>query len=146
MPSLIADFQEAVRTNNAALNADLIDEDVRLYGVLWKPIVGKPTVLSVMNMMLNVIDDLEYVAEYEGADGVALHFRGRVGARKFDGVQLFRFNDEILVDEIRTLVRPHSAGTALIEASTEYLSRKLQEPTLNALSAELGAPGSQDHA
>ena len=30
MPSLIADFQEAIRTNNAALNADLIDEDVRL--------------------------------------------------------------------------------------------------------------------
>ena len=128
MPSLITDFQEAVRTKNAALNADLIAEDVQLYGMLWETIVGKATVLSVMNMMLEVIKDLEYVAEYEGANGVALHIRGRVGAREFDGVQLIRFNDEILVDEIRNLVRPSSAGTALIDASTEYLARKLQEP------------------
>jgi hypothetical protein len=128
MPSLISDFEEAVRTKNAGLNADLIAEDVRLYGMLWKPILGKATVLSVLNMMLEIVEDLEYVAEYEGAHGLALHIRGRVGAREFDGVQLFRFNDEILIDEIRNLVRPHSAATALVEASTEYLSRKLQQP------------------
>jgi hypothetical protein len=128
MPSLITDFQEAVRTKNAALNEDLIADDVRLFGVLWKPIVGKPTVLSVLSMMLDIIEDLEYVAEYEGANGLALHVRGRVGDREFDGVQLFRFNDEILVDEIRNLVRPQSACTALVEGATEYLARKLQEP------------------
>jgi hypothetical protein len=128
MPSIIADFQEAVRSKNAALNADLVADDVRLYGVLWKPIMGKPAVLSVLNMMLEIIEDLEYVAEYEGANGVAVHVRGRVGDREFDGVQLFRFNDEILVDEIRNLVRPQSACTALVEAATEYLARKLQEP------------------
>ena len=32
MRSLIARFEEAARTNNAALNADLLAEDVRLYG------------------------------------------------------------------------------------------------------------------
>jgi hypothetical protein len=128
MPSLIADFQEAVRTKNAGLNADLVADDVRLYGMLWEPIVGKATVLSVLNMMLKLIDDLEFVAEYEGADGVVLHIRGRVDGRPFDGVQLVRFNDEILIDEIRNLVRPHSAGAALVDVATEYLSRKLQDP------------------
>jgi hypothetical protein len=34
MPSLIACFQQAARTNDAALNADLFAEDVRLFGVL----------------------------------------------------------------------------------------------------------------
>ena len=128
MPSLIADFQEAVRTKNAALNADLFAEDVRVYGLMWKPIIGKPTVLSVMNMMLEIIEDLEYVAEYEAAHGIALHIRGRVGNREVDGVQLFRFNDEILVEEVRNFVRPQSACTALVDAATEYLARKLQEP------------------
>ena len=105
------------------------------YGVLWEPIVGKATVLSVLNMMLEIIEDLEYVAEY-GRKRHPLHVRGRVGVRDFDGVQLFRFNDAILIDEIRNLVRPQTAGTALMEAAAEYLSRKLQEPDDQRTSAQ----------
>ena len=146
MPSLIADFQEALRTKNAALNADLMDEDVRLYGVLWEPIVGKATVLSTLNMTFEVIEHLEYVAEFEGPDGIALHVRGHVGGREFDGVQLFRFNDKILIDEIRNLVRPHSASTALIDASADYLSRQLQEPQTQRTSAKLYFQRYQDEA
>ena len=74
-------------------------------------------------MLLEIIEDLEYVAEYEGPDGVALRVRGKVGGREFDGVQLFRFNADGLIDECRDLIRPHSAGTALMETSGEYIAR-----------------------
>jgi hypothetical protein len=123
MRSLIARFEEAARTNNAALNADLLAEDIRLYGVLWKPFEGKAQALAVFTMLLEIIEDLEYVAEYEGPDGIALRVRGKVGGREFDGVQLFRFDAEGLIDECRDLIRPHSAGTALMETSGEYIAR-----------------------
>ena len=123
MPTLIARFQEAARTNNAGLNADLLAEDVRLYGVPWKPFEGKAQVLEVFTMLLEIIEDLQYVAEYEGPDGVVLRVRGKVGGREFDGVQLFRFNADGLIDECRDLIRPHSAGTALMETSGEYITR-----------------------
>jgi SnoaL-like domain len=123
MPSLIARFQEAARAKDAALNADLLAEDVRLYGVLWKPFEGKTQVLAVFTMLLDIIEDLEYLEEYQGPDGVALRVRGRVGGREFDGVQLFRFNADGLIDECRDLIRPQSAGTALIETSGEYIAR-----------------------
>ena len=126
MRSLIARFEEAARTNNAALNADLLAEDVRLYGVPWKPFEGKAQALAVFTMLLEIIEDLEYVAEYEGPDGIALRVRGNVGGREFDGVQLFRFNAEGLIDECRDLIRPHSAGTALMETSAEYIAHRAE--------------------
>jgi hypothetical protein len=50
MRSLIARFEEAARTNDAALNADLLAEDVRLYGVPWKPFEGKAQALAVFTV------------------------------------------------------------------------------------------------
>jgi hypothetical protein len=123
MPSVIARFNEAVRTKNAALTADLFAENVRLYGVPWKPFEGRAAALAVFAMLQEIIQDLEYVAEYEGTDGVALRARGVVGGREFDGVQLLRFNDEGSIDECRDLIRPHSAGTALQEQSAAYIER-----------------------
>ena len=77
-------------------------------------------------MLLEIIEDLEYVAEYEGPDGIALRVRGNVDGREFDGVQLFRFNAEGLIDECRDLIRPHSAGTALMETSAEYIAHRAE--------------------
>jgi SnoaL-like domain len=127
MPSVIARFNEAVRTKNAALNADLFAEDVRLYGVLWKPFESKAAAFAVFAMLQEIIEDLEYVAEYEGTDCVALRARGVVGGREFDGVQLLRFNDEGLIDECHDLIRPHSAGTALLEQSAAYFERNASD-------------------
>lgn len=127
MPSVIARFNEAVRAKNAALNADLFAEDVRLYGVLWKPFEGKAAALAVFAMLQEIIEDLEYVAEYEGTEGVALRARGVVGGREFDGVQLLRFNDEGLINECRDLIRPHSAGTALLEQSAAYIEQNASD-------------------
>ena len=124
MPSVITRFNEAVLARNVSLTADLFAEDVRLYGVPWKPFEGKEAALTVFAMLHDIIEELEYVAEYEGADGVALRVRGIVGGREFDGVQLLRFNSEGLIDECRDLIRPHSAGTALREESAAYIERK----------------------
>ena len=80
--------------------------------------------LAVFAMLREVLDDLEYVAEYESAGGVVLQVRGSVGGREFDGVQILTFNHVGLIVECRDLIRPHSAGTALLEASAIYLAHR----------------------
>ncbi len=124
VPSVIEQFAESVRTKSVEVTGGLFAEDVRLYGVAWKPFEGKDAVLAVFAMLQEVLDDLEYVAEYEGPEGLALQVRGRVGGREFDGVQLLTFNNDGLIEECLDLIRPHSAGTALLEASEEYLARQ----------------------
>jgi hypothetical protein len=122
MPSVIARFEESVRTNNTALLDDLFADHVRLYGLRWSPFEGKAAVLAVFAMLQDVVDDLEYVSEYEGPDGVALRARGKVGGREFDAVQILQFDEGGLIDECRDLLRPHSAGSALLEALAEYIT------------------------
>jgi len=124
MASVIERFAESFRTRNVGMNADLFADDVRLYGVAWKPFEGKDAVLAVFAMLQDVLDELEYVAEYEGVGGVVLHVRGKVGGREFDGVQILTFDRAGLIVDCRDLIRPHSAGTALLEASAAYLAQR----------------------
>ena len=124
MRGLIDRFNESVRRHDAALNADLLSDDVKLYGVLWKPFEGKDAVLAVFTMLQEVIDGLEYVAEYEGPHGSVLEVRGSVGGRQFEGTQILRFDSAGLVTEFHDLIRPHSAGAALLQASGEYLAQQ----------------------
>ena len=124
MTSVIARFAESFRERNVDLNADLFADDVRLYGVAWKPFEGKEAVLAAFAMLQAVLDELEFVAEYENAGDVVLQVRGRVGGRDFDGVQILTFNDAGLIAECRDLIRPHSAGSALLEASAAYLEAR----------------------
>jgi hypothetical protein len=99
-------------------------DDVRLHGTVWKPFEGKDAVLAVFAMLLTVTQDADYVAEYEGPAGIVLQLRGKVGGRDFDSVQILTFNEDDLINECRDLLRPHSAGTALLEAAGEYLGRQ----------------------
>ena len=47
MPSVIERYAESLRRRDVELNADLFADDVRLYGVAWKPFEGKDAVLAV---------------------------------------------------------------------------------------------------
>ena len=51
------------------IERELFADDVRLYGVKWTPFEGKAAVLAVFAMLQDVIEDLEYVAEYEDLTG-----------------------------------------------------------------------------
>jgi hypothetical protein len=111
-----------IRARDVGLVADLFADDVRLSGVPWKPFEGKPAVLAVFTMLQAVLDDVTYVAEYEGPAGVALQVRGKVGGREFDGVQILTFDADGLISNCVDLIRPYTAGAALLEASGKYLA------------------------
>jgi hypothetical protein len=119
-------FTEAWETRKVALNAELFADDVRLAGVAHKPFEGKEATLAVFAMLRDVLDELEYVGQYDGPGGVILRVRGVVGGRTFDGVQILTLDDDGLIVECLDLIRPHSAGVALLEASAKYLEAQAQ--------------------
>lgn len=123
MPSVIGQFSAAVRAKDVGLVADLFAEDVRLYRLVWKPFEGKQAALAVFAMLQEIVEDQQFVAEYEGPAGVVLQVRGTVGGREFDGIQVLKFNDQGLIDECRDFIRPYSAATALKDGSA-YLARQ----------------------
>lgn len=124
MAGLVDRFNESVRRHDATLNADLLSDDVKLYGVPWKPFEGKEAVIAVFAMLQDIIEGLEYVAEYDGQHGSVLEVRGSVGGRQFEGTQILRFDSAGLISEFHDLIRPHSAGAALLQASGEYLAQQ----------------------
>jgi hypothetical protein len=128
MASVIARFAESAKAKDPALLADLMADGVRLHGMRWATFEGKDAVLAVFGMLRRVVDDVEYVAEYDGPNGVVLQLRGTVGDREFDAVHMLRFDSVGLIDEIRDLIRPVSAGTAVLEAVARYLSDQANTP------------------
>ena len=119
-------FAEAWRTKNVALNADLFADDVRLSGAPYQPFEGKDATLAVFAMLGEVLEELEYVAQYDRPGGVVLQVRGKVGGRSFDGVQILTLDDDGRIVECLDLIRPHTAGAALLEASAKYIEAQSQ--------------------
>ena len=119
--SVIETFREGA--TNMRVPSDLFAEDIQLYGSLThKPFQGKDAVTVIIDMLLHVCEDLEYVAEHMSDDRVALLVRGRIKDRQFDGAMFLTFNSEGLIIESRDFVRPMSALLALQEAAGQYLT------------------------
>jgi hypothetical protein len=119
--SVIETFREGAR--NKRIPSEMFAENVQLFGSLThKPFQGKDAVIVIIDMLLHVCEDLEYVAERMSDDGVALLVRGRIKDRQFDGAMFFTFNSEGLIIESRDFVRPLSALLALQEAAGQYLT------------------------
>jgi hypothetical protein len=62
--------------------------------VTFRPFRGRDTVALVVPRLLEVWQDLHYVAELEGDGQVGLVFDPRVGDRDARGIDLLRFDDE----------------------------------------------------
>jgi hypothetical protein len=81
--------------------------------VTFRPFQGRDTVAYVVPRLLEVWQDLHYVAELEGDGQVGLVFDAGVGGREARGIDLLRFNDDGLISEITVMVRPLTGLQAL---------------------------------
>jgi hypothetical protein len=91
--------------------------------VTFRPFRGRDTVALVVPRLLEVWQDLHFVAELEGDGQVGLVFDARAGDRDARGIDLLRFDDEDLISEITVLVRPLTALQALATEMEAALSR-----------------------
>lgn len=118
-------FREAGAHRDVNRVAKLLADDVRLFASLTpKPFEGKAAVLGIFAMLLEVFEELQYVAEYDNSAGKVLLTTGRVGERDVDGVQVLTFGADGLVHEFRDFIRPFSGALALREAAEQYFARQ----------------------
>ena len=128
MRSLIAKFQTAWDARNACALAPLLADDIVFHtSAAGHPVIGKDQVLSVLDMLSKIVDELAYVSEYTNAEGLVLLSSSRIGGKRADGLQVLTINQEDLITQFQDFVRPLSALTALSAAAAEYMA--LQDPS-----------------
>lgn len=117
-------FKDAATYRDAARASAYLADDVRLFASLTsRPFEGKPAVLAVFTMLLEVLQDLTYDAEYESGEGKVILTHGRIGDREVDGIQVLTIRSDGLVTEFRDFIRPFSGAVALREAADQYFTR-----------------------
>lgn len=96
---------------------DLLADDVVFRSpVAFKPYPGKPITAAILNGVARVFTDFRYVSTLEDGKRSALIFEAKVGEVSINGCDFITTNDEGLITEFTVMVRPFSAGTALMDA------------------------------
>ena len=93
----------------------------------WEKIQGRELVLHLLGVVLQTIEGFTYHREWIRERELALEFRGRVGERELQGIDLISLDDEGRIRNLDVLMRPENAIVALREIvapqMAEYLAR-----------------------
>jgi hypothetical protein len=111
-------IEKAVDTHRLDDIVDAFAEDAVLHSpVQFKPFEGRVDIAQLLQILVEVFEDFRYTDQLESEDGaLALIFRARIGDRDVEGLDLLRFNDDGLVQDVTVMVRPLSAVQALLAA------------------------------
>ncbi|SDW59953.1 SnoaL-like domain-containing protein [Amycolatopsis xylanica] len=110
-------FRDAVLSGDHAAIEPLFTPDARMFSpVKFTPFEGRPMILGLLGVLLRTFEGFHYVGEFGGGDSDVLEFRATVKGTQIHGIDLFRFDDQGLINEFTVMVRPLSAVTALSDA------------------------------
>ena len=124
MSEIFDAFRESGARRQVEPSLRFLADDVRLFASLTsKPFEGKEAVIAVFAMLLEVFDELEYVAEYDRPQGKVILTTGTVGGKAVDGIQVLILDTNVFIREFRDFIRLFSGAVALREAAERYLER-----------------------
>jgi hypothetical protein len=111
-------IEKAVKTRRLDDLVGAFAEDAVLHSpVQFKPFEGRAAITQLLQILVEVFEDFRYTDQLESDEGaLGLIFRARIGSRDVEGLDLLRFNDDGLVQEVTVMVRPLSAVEALLAA------------------------------
>ncbi|MDX3800804.1 nuclear transport factor 2 family protein [Streptomyces sp. AK04-3B] len=126
-------FRKAVESGDMDAVAGLLADDVVFTSpVAFKPYVGKAVTAAILRGVSRVFEDLTYVREIAGPDGLdhAFVFTATVAGKKLQGCDFLHFDENGKIDDFTVMVRPLSAAQALAEAmgaQFEQIAREAAE-------------------
>lgn len=108
-------FRIAVEARQIDAIAEAFTEDAVLHSpVSFKPVEGRAAIRALFTVLLEVLADFRYTDQLESNDGThGLIFRGRIGDRELEGLDLLRFDASDKIHDMTVMVRPRSAIEAL---------------------------------
>lgn len=110
------EVEKAAETRRLGDIVEAFAEDAVLHSpVQFKPFEGRAAITQLLGILVEVFEDFRYTDQLESDEGaLGLIFRARIGDREVEGLDLLRFNDAGLIQDLTVMVRPRSAIEALL--------------------------------
>jgi hypothetical protein len=118
-------FRAAVEAKNFEAMLDAMAPNVQFRSpAVFAPYEGREGVGGLLRVVADVLGpELVYQWQVREGDREVLCFTSRVGNRDIEGVDLLRYDDDGLVNELVVMMRPASALIAVRDAVTAGLQR-----------------------
>jgi hypothetical protein len=81
--------------------------------VFFKPYQGIDVLRFILSNVIEIFDEFRYVSQVETGDVAVLMFEAKVGELQVQGVDILRFGEGGLIDEMTVMVRPMNGLQAL---------------------------------
>lgn len=109
-------FRKAVEAHDLhGMLAAFADDAVLNSPVSFTPFKGKKAIGMLFSILGVVFEDFHYTDQLEAEDGtLGLVFRTHIGDKEVQGIDLLRFNEAGLINDLTVMVRPRSAVEALM--------------------------------
>jgi hypothetical protein len=121
-------WHQVVAERDAEALVDLLAEDVTLGAPpYWTKLEGREVVQHLLGIIIRTIDGFTYHREWWSGSELALEFRGRVGDKELQGIDLISLDDENRVRNVDVMVRPVNAVIALREAVAPQMATFLRD-------------------
>jgi hypothetical protein len=119
-------FRNAALAGDPVAMAATLAEDVVFHSpIVFRPIVGRGPVMTLLRAVMEVFRDFHYVSELHGDGGrTALEFRAKVGDREIHGIDLGVVGADGLITELTVFVRPFAVTQAFAETMRAKLGPK----------------------
>jgi SnoaL-like domain len=100
-------FRAAWRTRDLDAFGDHLAADVVLYSpVITTPFRGRDAAIELYGVLFDAFGDFEITDEFAAGESQAFFWRGELGSRRIEGVDLIHLNGEGKISEVRVLIRP----------------------------------------
>jgi hypothetical protein len=108
-----------------AILAALADDVVLRSPIIDVPFVGRDQVGELFAVLIEIFEEVSYLAEVQSADLRLLAFSTTIKGTPLEGVDILRFDEAGKVREITVLMRPLSGIAAFTDAAGPDVARRL---------------------
>jgi hypothetical protein len=118
--STAAAFRAAVERWDLDAVRELLAPDIVFHSpVTFHPFIGRDTVAQLLSLVAQTFEDFRYTDELIADDAHALIFKASVAGKELEGIDLLRFDDDVLIADFTVMVRPLSGLIPFAQAMGE---------------------------
>lgn len=122
----LPEWHRIVAERDVAALAAVLAEDVALGAPpYWKKLQGREIVQHLLGLIVETIEDFTYHREWADGRELALEFRGHVGGRELQGIDLITLDAAGRIANLDVLMRPENGIAALRESVAPRMARFL---------------------